>query len=81
MGWNFEQGVLGYLIPPAMCNRYKNILIAKSSPDFALLPELEELLLLLPNHLQGVDEGAAPVQRVSGHQDKGGFGAPECSRD
>ena len=50
----------------------------QSPPDFVLLSQLEQLLLLLPDHLQRVDEGAAPVERVSGHQDEGGLGAPIC---
>ena len=44
-------------------------------PDLILLSKLEEPLLLLADHLERVDEGAAPVQRVSGHQDKGGLRA------
>ena len=42
-------------------------------PDLILLSKLEELLLLLADHLERVDERTAPVQRVPCHQDKGGL--------
>ena len=50
-------------------------------PDLVMFSLLEEILLLLPLHLQGVDESTATVQRVSGYQDKSGLKQKDIVND
>ena len=80
LGWDFKEGVLGDLIPPAQHKREQEASRQLFPPDLILLSKLEEPLLLLADHLERVDEGAAPVQRVPCHQDKGGLCAPGNER-
>ena len=80
LGWDFEEGVLRDLIPPAQHKHEQEASRQLFSPDLILLSKLEEPLLLLADHLKRVDEGAAPVQRVPCHQDKGGLCAPGNER-
>ena len=80
LGWDFKEGVLRDLIPPAQHKHEQEASRQLFPPDLILLSKLEEPLLLLADHLERVDEGAAPVQRVPCHQDKGGLCAPGNER-
>ena len=74
----FEQSIHRDHLAPGLSTvrkiKRQTYFIFRFRPLLIGLANLEDLLLLLGDDLEGVDEGGAPVERVPGHQHEGGLG-------